>query len=312
MARPNMIALAAALISFVGTAQARTLEVGAGKEFKQPSEAIKAARPGDVVSIGAGEYFDCAFVQVERITIQGVGDPAQVVLTDKSCGGKGLLVISGNGVTVRNLTLARSRVPDGNGAGIRNEAPDLTIDRVRFVNNQNGILSTPAQPGTVLITNSVFDRNGGCANGSGCAHGIYISSGKLTRIEGTSFSGTKQGHHIKSRGARLEVLNSRIEDGPTGTASYLIEAANGGDVLISGNTMQKGPEAENHTAAISIGAEGVTQRTRDIVVERNNFRNDGAWSTAFVYNLSAADAVVRGNTIAGQVRPLVGDGAVTR
>jgi hypothetical protein len=232
-------------------------------------------------------------------------------MTDKACGGKALLVIAGNGVTVRNLTLTRARVPDGNGAGIRAEAPDLTIDRVRFVNNQNGILSG-ASGGTVTVTNSLFDRNGNCSNSGGCAHGLYIGGAMLLHVENSTFTGTKQGHHIKSRALRTEVIGSTISDGEEGTASYLIEAPNGGSLIVRGNKMQKGPEAENHSSAIMIGSEGVTQPTREITIENNTFRNDGSWQTAFVNNLTATEAMLKGNTLSGRVTPLSGDGKVTR
>ena len=41
-------------------AMARTLQVGADKEYKEPSKAAAAARDGDTVVIDPGEYFDCA------------------------------------------------------------------------------------------------------------------------------------------------------------------------------------------------------------------------------------------------------------
>ena len=136
-----------ALLLLGGAVQARTLEVGPDKDYKQPSEAAAAARAGDRIAIAPGEYFDCAILRADKLVFEGVGDPDKVVMTDKVCGGKGLLITVGNGITIRNLTLARARVPDGNGAGIRNEAPDLTVEGVRFVNNQNGILSTPGTRG---------------------------------------------------------------------------------------------------------------------------------------------------------------------
>ena len=294
-----------------GIAAARTLEVGPGKEFKQPSDAITAARSGDRVSIQPGEYFDCATVKAGNLTIEGVGDPAKVVLTDKTCAGKGLLVVIGTGSTIRNLTLTRARVPDGNGAGIRNEAADLTVDTVRFINNQNGILSTPADSGNLIVRNSLFDRNGFCQEGSGCAHGIYVNLASSLRVENTVFSGTKQGHHIKSRALRTEVVGCTVKDGENGTASYLIEAPNGGTLIVRDSTLEKGPEAENHSAAIVIGSEGVKQPTPEITITNNTFRNDGGWQTAFVNNLTATDAVLRGNKLSGSVKPLSGDGKVT-
>ena len=291
-------------------AQARTLDVGPGKPYARPSAAAAAARAGDTVMIQPGQYFDCATWRADNLTIEGAGDPKAVVITDKACGGKGLFITTGDHITVRNLTLTRARVPDLNGAGIRNEGPNLAVETVYFINNQNGILSTPASPGVITVKDSVFDRNGTCPTGSNCAHGIYVNNAKLLHIERSRFFGTKQGHHIKSRAARTEVIGCSIADGPEGTASYLIEQPVGGSLLVRDSTLEKGPEAENHSAAIVVGAEGVTQPTPEIVIEDNGFRNDGSFETIFVRNLTATEAVLRNNRLSGRVQPLSGDGSV--
>lgn len=300
------------LAAAAGTAQAATLEVGAQKTYKNPSDAAAAAKPGDHIVIQPGEYFDCATLKSNKLVFEGATtDAATVVMTDKVCGGKGLLITTGNDITIRNLTLTRARVPDGNGAGIRNEAANLTIENVRFVNNQDGILSTPSDAGTLMIRNSLFDKNGSCINNGGCAHGIYVNTGTLLHIENTTFSGTKQGHHVKSRAARTEIVGCTVTDGEDGTASYLIEQPNGGSLVVRDSKLEKGAEAENHTAAIMIGSEGVTQPTREITIENNTFRNDGGFTTYFVDNLTATEAVLRGNHLSGNVKPLNGDGKVT-
>jgi hypothetical protein len=296
----------------VAGAQARDLEVGKDKEYKMPSDAIGAAKAGDTVKIYPGEYFDCATVRAKNLTIEGIGDADKILMTDKACSGKGMLVITGNDVTVKNLTLTRARVPDGNGAGIRNEAPNLTVDHVLFVNNQNGILSTSQEPGIVTVLNSVFDRNGGCANSGGCAHGLYVGVTNLLHVENSTFTGTKNGHHIKSRALRTEVIGCTITDGEEGTASYEVEVPIGGSLVVKNNTMEKGPEAENHSAMIIIGAEGVSQPTREITIENNTARNDGDFNTIFVKNITATDAILKGNKLSGPIKPLDGDGKVTR
>jgi hypothetical protein len=283
------------------------LQVGANKEFKMPSAAAADAQDGDRVEIQPGEYFDCAILRANKLVVEGVGDPDKVVVTDKACQGKALFVTIGEGITIRNLTLTRARVPDGNGAGIRGEGKNLVVDGVRFVNNQNGILSGTSG-GSMIVRNSVFDRNGTCD--AACAHGLYVGELDLLRVEQTRFTGTKQGHHIKSRAMRTEVSGCTIQDGPNGTASYEIEIPNGGSVVVVGNTIEKGPKAENHSAAIVIGAEGVTHPTREITVENNTFRNDGPWETAFVNNQTATEAALRGNQLFGRVKPLRGDGSV--
>ncbi|MGE4045405.1 MAG: right-handed parallel beta-helix repeat-containing protein [Acetobacteraceae bacterium] len=288
---------------------ARTLEVGADKQFAQPSAAAAAAQDGDKIVIAPGEYFDCVNWKANKLVIEGAGaKPEDTVITDKVCAGKGLFLISGQDITIRNLTLTRARVPDGNGAGIRMQANNLTVEKVRFVNNENGILVNNGLTGHLTIRDSTFVRNGSCERS--CSHGLYVSSIDLLRIENTTFTETKRAHHIKSRAKRTEIINSTIQDGPTGTASYLIELPNGGDALIRGNRLDKGPKAENTSSAIMIGAEGVTQRTREILLENNTFRNLGTYDTYFVINLTAAEVEMKGNTLSGRVRPLKGDGAV--
>jgi hypothetical protein len=282
-----------------------TLEVGPSKTYKSPSAAAAVAKNGDHIQIEPGQYFDCAVWSADNLVIEGTGPG--VVITDKTCMGKGLFVIAGNNTTVRNLTLTRSRVPDMNGAGIRLDNGSLTVDGVKFIDNQNGILG--GVPGTtVTIRNSDFDRNGFC--GGACAHGIYISDVDLLHVENSRFSNTRQAHSIKSRAVRTEVIGSTIVDGPEGTSSYLIEAPNGGALIVRDNTLEKGPKSENHKAAIAIGAEGVTRPTPEITVTNNNFRNDGNYETALVWNLTATRATLKGNKLAGQVVPLDGDGSV--
>lgn len=306
---PLLAVLTAALL-LAPSAMARTLEVGANKEFKMPSEAAAKAQDGDVVTIAPGEYFDCANWHANNLTIEGTGPDASAVITDKTCSGKGLFLTSGKNITVRNLTLQRARVADMNGAGIRMQADDLTIDHVKFINNQNGILSNIEVRGHLIIRNSEFTRNGTCEHS--CAHGVYVGNLDLLRIEHTKFYETQHAHSIKSRAKRTEVIDCNIADGPEGNSSYLIEVPNGGSLLVSGNTLEKGPKAENRTTAIVIGTEGVTQPTPDIVIENNTFHDDGDYSTVFVTNRTATPAVLKGNKLFGQVKPLQGDGTVVK
>ncbi len=307
MLRSSTLAVLAVLAA--ASAHARTLEAGAGKQYPVPSAAIAAAEPGDKVAIYPGQYFDCAVMQKNNVTVEGVGNAEQIVMTDKACEGKALLVIRGENVTIRNLTLTRARVPDENGAGIRGESKSITIDGVRFVNNQNGILSG-TEGGSMTVRNSYFEKNGFC--GGACSHGIYAGHLDLLHVENTRFFDTQHAHHIKSRALRTEVIGCDIQDGPDGTASYEVEAPNGGSVIVRNTNIIKGPNAENHTAAIMIGSEGVTQMTPEIIIENNTFRNDGTYPTIFVDNLTATEAQLSGNKISGigPIRSLKGDGKV--
>jgi hypothetical protein len=295
VAKPSLAMLVLAGIVASSPGGGATLEVGPSKTYNTPSAAAAVAKNGDQIKIEPGQYFDCAVWNADNLVIEGTGPG--VVITDKTCMGKGLFVIEGNNTTVRNLTLTRARVPDMNGAGIRLDKGNLTVDAVKFIDNQNGIMG--GVPGTtVTIRNSDFDRNGTCEGA--CAHGIYIGNVESVRVETSRFSNTRQAHSIKSRAKRTEVIGCTIADGPDGTSSYLIEAPNGGALIVRDNRLEEGPKSENHTAAISIGVEGVTNPTPEITVTNNNFRNDGNYQTTLVVNVTATPATLKGNKLAAQ------------
>jgi hypothetical protein len=298
--------LALTMCVVTSPAFARTLEVGEGREFKQPSEAVAAAKDGDTIDIYPGQYSDCAGIRQSNITIEGKGPG--VVMTGKVCAGKAILVADGSNITVRNITLQRARAEDGNGAGIRAEGGNLTVENSRFLNNENGILSSSRQGIQIRIVGSEFIGNGTCEKA--CAHGMYINHIALLHVERCKFLNTHAGHHIKSRALRTEVINSVLQDGPEGSASYLIEIPNGGTLIAEGNTMEKGPKAGNPGFAIMIGAEGVTHPTQEIILRNNRFTNDQNRPTTFVRNLTATQAQLIGNVFKGDVRPLDGDGTV--
>lgn len=302
--RVAAIAIFATLpFALIDPSYSATLQVGAQQTYKAPSEAAAVAKNGDHIRIEPGQYFDCAVWRADDLVIEGTGPG--VVITDKTCMGKALFVITGSNTTVRNLTLTRARVPDLNGAGIRLEKGNLTVDGVKFIDNQDGILG--GVPGTtVVIRNSEFDRNGICAQA--CAHGIYIGEVNLLRVENTKFINTRQGHSIKSKALRTEVIGCDITDGPDGTSSYLIDIPAGGAVVVRDNTLEKGPKSENHSAAVAIGEEGVAHPTPEITISNNTFRNDGDFTTALVWNVTATAAMLKGNRLSGPVTPLKGDG----
>jgi hypothetical protein len=307
IARAQLAIMILTGIAIANPSPAATLKVGANQTYNTPSAAAAVAKDGDRIEIEPGQYFDCAVWNADNLVIEGTGPG--VVITDKTCIGKGLFVIEGKNTTVRNLTLTRARVPDMNGAGIRLDNGNLTVDNVKFIDNQSGILG--GAPGmTVTVRNSDFDKNGTCQ--TACAHGIYIENVDLLRVENSRFSNTRQGHSIKSRALRTEVTGSTITDGPEGTSSYLIEAPNGGTLIVSDNTLEKGPRSENHNAAIAIGAEGGTHPTPEITITNNNLRNDGNYQTALLWNLTATPATLAGNKLSGPVNPLKEDGGLTR
>jgi hypothetical protein len=171
-------------------------------------------------------------VSANNLTIEGAKPDASAVMTDKTCQGKALLVTTGKGITLRNLTLQRARVPDNNGAGIRVEGANLTIERVKFINNQNGILAANNPESTITIRDSEFLRNGFC---SPCAHGIYVNQVKLLRIERSRFADTRRAHHIKSRALRTEIIQHFAQAGAEELLPQTVHHCAGGQRILLRN-----------------------------------------------------------------------------
>jgi Right handed beta helix region len=258
------------------SAVARTLEVGPATLYRVPSAAIAAGLPADSIEFAPGTYSDCAVLSASRLTVIGKGPG--VVLAGKTCQGKAILVTRGDGITIENITFARARVPDQNRAGIRVEGRDLTIVHCRFIDNKDGILAGSAPGGRLLVRDNAFLANGKCA--AQCAHGLYVGHIALLRVEYSRFARTKEGRHIKSRALRTELIDNVITDGPNGTASYLVDVSNGGSVVMENNVLEKGPKSSNYSAAIVVGAEGVTQPTDEFLFKNNRFTNDNEHSSS--------------------------------
>ena len=282
--------------------------MGAGQEFASLAPALAEARPGDRIRIAPGRHRDCGVIRTDDLVISGMGPAESVVFDGVACEGKAAFVVKAARVTLRDMTLTHVRVPSGNGAGIRPEGVDLTVERVRFIDNENGILAAPSPTSTIIVRDSVFERNGVC--NPLCAHGIYVNALALLRVERSRFFETMVGHHIKSRGARTEVIDCDLADGALGTSSYQIDLPNGGALVARGNRIQKGPRSGNPGSVIILGEEGVTQKAGEILVEGNTVVVDGLEGVAFVRNATGVPAVLRGNGVPLGVVALVGAGAV--
>jgi hypothetical protein len=305
------IAMSSLLVLLVGCAGGLggggVLEVGPTQRLKLPSQAAAAATAGDIIRIAPGEYTDCAVWRASRLTIEATGDGA--VLTGKTCVGKGIFVIDGSDITVRNITFMRAAVPDRNGAGIRAEGRNLTVEKSRFIDNENGILANANSASTIRIVDSEFRGNGKCDQQ--CAHGIYVDSMDRLEVEHSRFADQHVGHHIKSRARHTVLIDNDIVDGPEGNSSYLVDVPNGGDLLMQGNRLQEGRLSENSDTAVAIGFEGVTHPTQDLVIRDNDFTSDLPNLLSFVHNRTTTPALLSGNHLHSDVTPLIGPGTVS-
>ncbi len=236
--------LALALVAAAPRAgAARTLSVGPGAAFTRPSEAAAAASPGDRIEIAAGTYYDCAVLSADRVVIEGAGPETR--LTDTTCQGKAILVAAARGIIVRDLTLARARVPDGNGAGIRAERADLLVQGVRFENNQDGLLAADAPAGVLQIEDCVFTQNGARGSPHPTAS-LVVGLWARLDIRNTIFMPGPGQSQIRSAAALTSISASRIE-AATGDGAT-IEASGG--LSMTGSTVQSGGGQSGRQAAV--------------------------------------------------------------
>ena len=295
------IAFAAAMLCTLivpPPAAARELAVGPTRVLKVPSQAATVAANGDIVRIDPGTYADCAIWNASHLLIEATGPGVRIA--GKTCAEKAIFVTQGSDITIRGITFADASVIWHNGAGIRGGGTNLTVEHSRFINNENGILVGGPPDSVLRITDSEFIGNGACIHA--CAHGVYAGQPiYLLDIEHCVFFDTKIAHHIKSRAHNTVVRDSRIQDGPNGTSSYLIDVPNGGNVLIQGNTMEKGPKTGNPGVVIAIGEEGVSNTTGAIIVRDNIFRNDAPIRTQFIRNNTETRVELENNKITGDV-----------
>jgi hypothetical protein len=299
------------------SAAARTWEVGPGRALTSPRQAAAVAKDGDVVVFDPGVYRDCAIWQASGLTIEARRPSAsvnqtvmtQTVVTGPACGDRGLFVFLGNDITVRGMTFVHARSNWHTGAGILMEGANLTVVDSQFLDNENGILAGGPPNSVVRIEHDLFRGNGACQGA--CAHGLYIGK-RIARVEVARcwFLETRVGHAIKSRARATVVRDSRIEDGPNGTSSYLIELPDGGDGEIVNNVLQKGANSQNKEVAISIGTEDRLNPTQTLYIRGNRFTSDLPEPVRFVHNFTQVPARLTGNTLIGRVVALDGPGTV--
>jgi len=298
--------LAAAVVTAVplllgSAAQAATLMVGPGQTYATVSAAFAAANDGDTVEVMAGTYIN-DFPAVEtKITLTAIGGRVTMRGTEFIPNEKGILVVD-NDVTITGFSFVGAKVTaaaGGNGAGIRYDSGNMVINDCYFANNQEGLLANPWPGATITISNSEFYHNGAASGASsGYTHNLYVGEVATLDIENSYFHGAQVGHEIKSRADTTIVNNTRVVDGPTGTASYGIDLPNGGVATIENNQIEKGPMSEN-PIMISFGEEGA-YATSSLSVTGNLMENDlVSPSVLAVKNASAASATLTGTSVYG-------------
>jgi hypothetical protein len=182
--------------------------------------------------------------------------------------GKAILVTNTD-VTLSNIIFSGVKVPDGNGAGIRYQHGNLTINNCYFHDNQDGLLAGADTTGSITINNSEFSHNG---TGSGLTHNLYVGEIGTLTVNGSYFHDAVVGHEIKSRALNTIIENSRIFD-LSGSASYSIDLPNGGNAVIQNNVIEQGAKSQN-PIIIHVGGEAPTYAGTNVRITGNVILND--------------------------------------
>jgi len=226
--------------------------------YKTISEASASLRDNQVMLIGEGTYLEPLVIKKNNVKVIGSG---RVTFDGITAEGKAAIITKGNNITIVNIECKNISVRDQNGACIRSEGANLTVDHVYFHNSEQGILSNRSE--YLHITDSRFEKLGK----NGFAHGIYIGSGELI-IENSQFiASVSEGHEIKSRARKTVIMKSVIASLSAGD-SRLIDIPNGGELIISDSVLEKGPQSVNSTA-IGYGLEGIKHIKNEITIKKS-------------------------------------------
>ncbi len=297
------ISLAVVIPAGTGFAQqaAPYTVVETGRGYERLQDAVDAIGGGTgTIRFAAMRFADCA-VQASGDILYTAAVPGQAVLEGVACEGKAALVLRGRRARIEGLVFAGINVPDGNGAGIRLERGDLAVSQSWFRDSQQGILSANGERGTITIDRSTFTRLGTCEGAGGCAHSVYIGDYDALTVTRSRFEAGRGGHYLKSRAARITVLDSSFDDSAGRATNYMIDLPAGSSGRIAGNWLVQGKDKENHSALIAVAAEGRVNSSGGLVIEGNDARlaPGVSWGSTFVADWSG-DALAIGVNALGE------------
>ena len=273
------------------------VERGAG--FASLQQAVDAIGGGDgTILIAPGTYAQCAVQEAGRIAYVA-REAGRAVFDGGICEGKAALVLRGRSARIEGLTFRNMRVPDRNGAGIRIETGDLVVSETLFRDSENGILSADDPAGTIRIDYATFSGLGGCPDGHGCAHSLYIGGYGRLVVTRSRFERGTGGHYVKSRAPAVEITDSSFDDTAGRATNYMIDLSNGATGTIARNIFVQGRDKENYSAFVMVAAEGADNVSDGLAVTGNDARLAPGVErrTSFVADTSGGRLSVSGNRL---------------
>ncbi|MBK9983916.1 MAG: T9SS type A sorting domain-containing protein [Saprospiraceae bacterium] len=248
--------------AFICNAYSNTWNIGPTRTYTLPSQVKNLVQNGDTIYLDESTYVNDATKWTKNnLSFIGLGSGAVLQYTGDIPNGKGIWVFESPGSSddayIENIIFDGAQVSDndgGNGAGIRFQAKNLTINHCKFMNCQNGILEGHGSVTTsnVSIRNCEFQNNGYQLQDdpqySGYEHNIYISaSTEVLFVVNCYFHHPRgQGNSLKTRAQQSYILYNLIDEEDSGYGSWELNIAQGGLNVIMGNVIIQGTSGANH------------------------------------------------------------------
>jgi hypothetical protein len=302
----NLLCLLIAVWFITNHCIATIWNVGPAQSYTLPSQVSSLVQDGDTMYIDGGIYMnDATKWNKKNLKIIGLGTGSNRTIlqyTGDIPNGKGIFVFETPGTCdnayIENIVFDGAQVSDGNGAngaGIRFQANNLTVNNCKFMNCQNGILEGNGSVTTsnVNILNSEFMNNGyqlpNDANYSGYEHNIYISASTDTLIVMNCYFHHPRGqaNSLKTRAQRSYIIYNLIDEEASGYGSYELNIAQGGLNVVIGNIIIQGSSGANHGI---IGYDAATNSLEDFYFVNNTVINQFAGNNKY-FNIAPATGI---------------------
>jgi len=272
-----------------------------GERFGSLGEAV--ARIGSsrgTIEVASGTWRDCMVQTQGFITIKAAV-PGEAIFDGGVCEGKATLVLRGQGAEIDGIVFQNISVADGNGAGIRLERGNLAVRNSWFRNSEQGILTADDPASAITIDKSTFTNLGRCDRDLSCAHSIYIGDYGALSVTRSRFERGNGGHYVKSRAARITVINSSFDDTGGRSTNYMIDLPGGATGKIAGNLFVQGQDKENWSAFVAVAAEGKQHSSAGLSIHDNDARlAPGVSRTTWFLADWSGDAIALGQNNLGK------------
>lgn len=303
--KKTLLALIASTL-LIENVTATTWAVGASQTYIMPSAVKNLVQDGDTIYIDGGIYLnDATKWSKKNLKFIGLGTVSNRTILQYSGdipNGKGIFVFETPGTTdnpyIENIVFDGAQISDGNGAngaGIRFQANNITVNNCKFINCQNGILEGNGSVTTsnIVIQNCEFENNGYQLPNdpihSGYEHNIYISASADTLIVKNCYFHHPRGqaNSLKTRAQRSYILYNLIDEETTGYGSWELNIAQGGLNVIIGNVIIQGSSGANHGI---ISYDAATNVLEDFYFVNNTVINKYAGNVKY-FNISPASGI---------------------